>query len=295
MTVTPARFRAPAVAVRRPRATVAGPATTRRVQALPLVAVLVVAALPADAGAVVAGRPAEREDHPAVVTLADACTATLVAPDRLLTAGHCVSHVSPGRTTVRIGGASVVASRVARHPRYQYLLPDEPAEPYRDVGLVELEAPVTDVRPVRVPRPGAALRLVGYGTGDPHEPGHFGVLRTADLVVRADDECRDGLESALAGQGAQYRPAVMLCTQDADGRAPYASGCNGDSGAPLLRRTRGGRDVVVGVDSWGVACGAEGGDPEVFARLSAEAAFVLAADPGWTTTRIPEPLEPGRG
>lgn len=253
---------------------------------------------PPGARAVVAGTPEERAAHPAVVTLAQACTATLIAPDRLLTAGHCASHVVPGRTSVLVGTERLHVSRIARHPRFQYLTPEIPAEPYRDVALVELEAPASGVTPLRVSRravrPGTAVELVGFGTGDAAQPGNFGVLRSARLIVLADDACRAGLDRADPGQGNQYRPAVMLCTGDADGRPPYASGCNGDSGAPLLRRAPSGRDVVVGVDSWGVACGARDGDPEVFSRTAAELGFVRADDPGWTTRRIPEPLEPGR-
>jgi hypothetical protein len=255
------------------------------------------AAAPTPAGAIIAGTPEARSDHPAVVTLAEACTATLVAADRLLTAGHCASHVVPGRTTVLVGGERLRVSRIARHPRFQYLTPEIPAEPYRDVALVELEAPTSRVTPLRVSgravRPGADVTLVGFGTGNADRPGNFGVLRSVRLVVLADGACRSGLDRAAAGQGNQYRPAVMLCTGDPDGRAPYASGCNGDSGAPLLRRSPSGRHVIVGVDSWGVACGVRDGDPEVFARAAAELAFIRAADPGWTTRRIPEPLEPG--
>lgn len=262
-------------------------------------ALLVTAAVPAVAAAVVGGSDVAREDHPAIVPLARACTATLVAPDRLLTAGHCASHVDPGRTRVRIGEAPTpyVAARVARHPRFRYLLPTVPAEPYRDVALVQLDRPVPDVTPLAVSRralrAGATAVVVGYGTADPRRPDRFGRLRSADLVVRDDATCRAELERAGEEQGGQYRRRVMLCTQDPDGREPYASGCNGDSGAPLLVRTTGGRTVVAGVDSWGVACGADAGDPEVFARTSAEADFILAPDPGWTTQRLREPWDDG--
>jgi hypothetical protein len=52
--------------------------------------------------------------------------------------------------------------------------------------------------------------------------------------------------------------------------------------------------VLVGVDSWGVACGARDGDPEVFARVAAEWRFIAATDPGWSTERIEEPFAAGR-
>jgi hypothetical protein len=271
-----------------------------RIAAAAVVAVAVLAAAGVaarPAAAVVAGDEVDPADHPAVVRLAQACTATLVAPRRLLTAGHCISRVVPGTSTVRIAGERFVAVRVARHPRYQYLTPDYPAEPYRDVALVELDRP-SGVRPVRVSRravrAGTRVVLYGYGTGRADQPGSYGVLRRASLVVRSAAVCRDRLERAGRGQGGMYRDAVMLCTQDPDGERPFASGCYGDSGGPLLRARRGSPAVLVGTDSWGVACGARGGDPEVFARAAAEWRFVRAVDPGWTTTPIQEPFAPGR-
>ncbi|WP_026909390.1 S1 family peptidase [Patulibacter minatonensis] len=276
-----------------------GPIVVRAVAgAAVLVWTLIGMPIVAAPAAIVSGVRVEPSSRPAVVRLAEACTATLVAPRRLLTAAHCVSHVVPGTTAVRIGGARYVAVRVARHPRFQYLTPDFPAEPYRDLGLVELDRDVTGVRPIAVARghvrAGQEVELSGYGTGRADRPGDYGVLRRARLVVRSAAVCRRELGRAAPGQGAQYRGRVMLCTQDADGRRPFASGCYGDSGAPLTRTTPRGRTVVVGVDSWGVACGTRDGDPEVFARVSAERRFLEATDPGWTTVPIEEPFVPGR-
>lgn len=248
------------------------------------------------AGAVVGGTRAERSEFAAVVALARACTATLIQPDRLLTAGHCAGYVVPGRTVVRIGDphARYVATRVARHPRFRYQLPEYPAEPFHDVAIVELDRPVPDVTPMvvsgRTVRAGTRVEVVGYGTGDPDRPDRYGVLRRARLIVRSPSVCRRTLERALRGQGTQFHAGEMLCTQDPDGRLPYASGCNGDSGGPLLRATTRG-PVVVGVDSWGIACGAKDGDPEVFARMSRERSFALSANPAWQTERIREPWD----
>lgn len=248
------------------------------------------------AGAVVGGVAIDPQRYPAVVTLADVCTATLIGVDRLVTAGHCISYVDPGTTTVKIGrGGPHVARRVARHPRFRYLLPQIPAEPYRDVALVELDRPVTDVVPMRlsgaVVRADTRVLLLGYGTSDPERLDQFGTLRRADLVVRGVGTCQRLLEQALRGQGKQFRAAAMLCTQGPRPGKSYASGCNGDSGGPLLRTTDSG-PLVVGIDSWGVACGALDGDPEVFARMSLERTWVLSRTPSWSDARIRDPWDP---
>ena len=83
-----------------------------------LAASFVVLGQPDPAGAVIAGTRVDPADHPAVVRLAEACTATLIAPRRLLTAGHCISRVVPGRTRVRVGGVPLRIVRIARHPRF---------------------------------------------------------------------------------------------------------------------------------------------------------------------------------
>lgn len=256
-------------------------------------ALLALTACPAHA--VVGGTTVPQERFPAVVRLADVCTATLIGPDRLMTAGHCISYVEPGSTQVHIGrGGPYRVSRVARHPRFRYQLPEIPAEPIRDVALVELERPVEDVVPMRLSRArvraGARVSLLGYGTPDPDRLNRFGTLRSANLVVRGVGTCRRLLERAMRGQGRQFHAAAMLCTQDPANGTPFASGCNGDSGGPLLRSTANGPRVV-GIDSWGIACGALDGDPEVFVRVALEYRWALSPAPPWSSEPITDPWD----
>lgn len=262
-------------------------------------ALLALSAAPATALAVVGGKTVSPARYPAVVSLADVCTATLIGPDRLMTAGHCISYVEPGVTRVRIGGGSPYrVSRVARHPRFRYQLPEIPAEPFRDVALVELERPVPDVVPMQLSRArvraGTRATLVGYGTSDPDRLDRFGTLRSAELVVRGVGTCRRLLERAMSGQGGQFQGAAMLCTQDPANGKPHASGCNGDSGGPLLRTT-GGVPRIIGIDSWGIACGALDGDPEVFVRMAFERRWALSPSPAWSSTPIADPWEAPAG
>jgi hypothetical protein len=262
-----------------------------------LVGTLLILAVPArDAGAIVGGTTVPPERFPAVVRLADVCTATLIGSDRLMTAGHCISYVEPGVTRVRIGaGEPYRVRRVARHPRFRYQLPEVPAEPIRDIALVELERAVEDVVPMRLSgatiRAGSRVSLLGYGTPDPDRLDRFGTLRRADLVVRGVGTCRRLLERTLSGQGGQFHAASMLCTQDPANGTPFASGCNGDSGGPLLRSTSHGPRIV-GIDSWGIACGTLDGDPEVFVRMALERSWALSPTPPWSSTPITDPWDP---
>lgn len=258
-------------------------------------ALLALTASPDLGRAVVGGTTVAPGRFPAVVRLADVCTATLIGPNRLMTAGHCISYVEPGVTRVRIGGGGPYrVSRVARHPRFRYQLPEIPAEPIRDVALVELERAVPDVAPMPLSRArvraGTRATLVGFGTSDPDRLDRFGTLRSAELVVRGVGTCRRLLERAMSGQGGQFQGAAMLCTQDPANGRPPASGCNGDSGGPLLRTT-GGVTRIIGIDSWGIACGALDGDPEVFVRVALERRWALSPAPAWSSTPIADPWE----
>ena len=253
-------------------------------------------ALPAaPAGAVIGGRAIPPSTLPQAVRLY-ACSAALIAPDRLLTAGHCVASARPGANTVRIAGARYTITRWARDLRYpqdeRTEASSRPFDPPHDAAVLELDRPVTGVKPLRLAsgpvRAGRRARLAGFGVAVNRTGAPFGRLREATVVVRGDRDCRDALRRADRREGGEYRDPSMLCTQDPDGHAPYASGCIGDSGAPLLVRERG-HWAVAGIDTWGVACGTDHGDPEVFTDLADVRALVTAAQPPWAPAPIGRP------
>jgi hypothetical protein len=70
---------------------------------IPLVVLLGSLALAAPAGAVSGGHSLDIATAPYVVWLPQGCTGTLIAPDRVLTAGHCLDDFPASNISVIVG------------------------------------------------------------------------------------------------------------------------------------------------------------------------------------------------
>lgn len=200
------------------------------------------------------------------------CTATLVAPDLLLTAAHCVDPQNhPGWTFGMFPGAdaSQYATLAALEP---HLLPISATHAHpsydrsppftADIAVAILAAPYTAVAPLPIRRDplttamvGQPARIIGYGQEVVGTPSS--TRRQAVTVV-------DGID---VGDTVRVGDAQHLT-------------CLGDSGGPALITT-GGREEVIGVDSY-----ADNGNcdrPAHFRRTDVHLAFIetyLPAPPG---------------
>lgn len=254
-----------------------------------LVALPALAAAPAEAvvGGTVASRP-----YPFMTALeiqgSFACGATLVAPQLVLTAAHCVRDdagatrkpsdfrvlVGAARRSQRATGDDLAVVKVEQHERY-----GTPAADSNDVALLTLAAPSSRT-PVALagaadrPRwtPGQSVTAIGWGVQVPGDPGLTVAddLREVQLPIVSDASCGSSYGSA-------FDAATMVCAGEANGGKDT---CQGDSGGPLLVGDGAGGVHQVGVVSFGTACGLPG-QYGVYARVGEGALR------DWIAARLP--------
>ena len=253
----------------------------KRVQRLSLASVAATAALALTASpsmAIVGGHDAAPGAYPSIVEVhlgkSFLCTGTLIAPDWILTAGHCGSITGSAVATpvafpgplidVYIGsnlagqGESVPVSEAIVSPDYLltqgydvtllHLASDSTKAPTKIAGAGETAAWAA----------GTSETIAGWGAtsegGDTPD-----VLQEAQVPVTTDAYC--------AGAYSEFDAKTMLCAGFPQGGVDT---CQGDSGGPLFGTAPSGERRVVGATSFGEGC-ARAGKPGVYARVGDQA------------------------
>ncbi len=236
-----------------------------------IAAILAFSAAPSSA--VVGGTNAGPNEFPAVAEItfgAFLCTGTLIAPNTVLSAGHCGSVTGaavaspaswpPQLIDVRIG--SNKPGQGERRPVQSVTLnPNYLLTSGYDISLLKLSSNSTKA-PAKVAgtaegslwTPGTLESIVGWGATE--EGGDLpDTLQKGQVPITTDAYC--------SGAYSDFDPNTMVCAGFPQGGVDT---CQGDSGGPMFGRTSTGVLRVVGATSFGEGC-ARPNKPGVYARV----------------------------
>jgi len=226
---------------------------------------------------IVSGWDADEGEWPWIAALLNNgrqfCGGSLITRKHILTAAHCVAHMSRydvANLKVRLGDHAIKqvgetqvfeskAARVVRHKEFsQQTL-------HKDVAVITLEDEVPEmpnVRPVCLAAfggpdlAGQTATVVGWGSLKENGP-QPNILQEVTVRVWDNKVCKDTYGPAAPGGIMDH----MLCA----GQKGKDS-CSGDSGGPMQVGS-GDTWTQVGVVSWGIGCG-KSHYPGVYSRVS---------------------------
>lgn len=187
------------------------------------------------------------------------CSATLITPNHLLTAGHCYKVTDIVQTNVVVGSSRIEASKVTINPGYNDKTATEGVI-FNDAAIVEvsrsIDRPTVPVLGSGGVNEGDVISIFGFGID---ENGKLGSLRSGTMEVTDVNESH--INAVFTGEGSNT--------------------CSGDSGGPSISEV-GGTAMVSGITSTGTVVNCSVGDISRFTNVSDPdvRSFISSAAPG---------------
>jgi trypsin len=245
---------------------------------------------PAAQASIVGGGKADPGDWTFAVGLREKgvglfCTGSLVAPDRVLTAAHCMKRAKLRKLRVIAGspwvsgglaGESIRVRRIRIDPDYKGRLDR------RDVAVLTLARP-SSAKPIALPsaresaaatKAGKRVRSAGWGARSP-----WGFRLSKRLKATSERTYPNRVCQRYYGK-AGFDSRSMICVLGAPIPRLQSrfrlrtTSCLGDSGGPLVASTPAGQRLIGVVSAGPLPCGL---GPSIYARVAAELRFIRRA------------------